>query len=73
MTRLNKNIREAVIKNAIVKSGVTAREDALITRRAKLADDVRLFAIGGGVEKEAEILATYDKIKNILIRIRTIL
>lgn len=40
MARLNSKIREAIIHKAIVKSGITSREEALITRRAKLADDV---------------------------------
>lgn len=60
MTRLNKSIREDIINNAIAASGVNTRQEALITRRAKLADDVRLFAIGGA-ERDAELNATYDK------------
>lgn len=62
MTRLNSKIRNAIISNAIVKSGVTSRKEALITRRAKLADDVRLFAIGGA-EKEKQLDAEFAKVK----------
>jgi hypothetical protein len=61
MTRLNKATREAIIENALKSSGVTTREEALITRRAKLADDVRLFAIGG-VEREAELNDVLEKV-----------
>jgi len=60
MTRLNKSIREGIINNAIAASGVNTRQDALITRRAKLADDVRLFAIGGA-GREAELNSAYNK------------
>lgn len=67
MTRLNSKIREAVINNAISKSGVVTRESALIERRIKLAEDVRLFAIGGA-EKEAEILAVFNKIKKYIAK-----
>lgn len=59
MTRLNKTIREAIINNAVEASGVNSREEALIKRRAKLADDVRLFAIGGP-ERENELNKLYD-------------
>lgn len=65
MSRLNKATREAIINKAIEKSGVLAREEALISRRAKLANDVRLFAIGGA-EKEAEIMERFEKAKEIL-------
>jgi len=61
MTRLNKSIRNSIINNAIKASGVNTRQEALIKRRAKLADDVRLFAIGGS-EREAELNAAYDKV-----------
>lgn len=60
MTRLNKTIREAIVDNALKASGVNSREEELIKRRAKLADDVRLFAIGG-VEREKELNEIYDK------------
>lgn len=62
MTRLNNKIREAIIKNAIVKSGVVAREDELIARRAKLADDVRLFAIGGA-DAEKKLDSEFEKVR----------
>lgn len=62
MTRLNKTIREGVIKNAIVASGVVARHEALITRRAKLADDVRLVSIGG-VEVEKQLDTQFAKVE----------
>jgi hypothetical protein len=65
MTRLNKTTREAIVENALKSSGVTTREEALITRRAKLADDVRLFAIGGA-EREVELLNQFRKIKDYL-------
>lgn len=65
MSRLNKATREAIINKAIEKSGVLAREDALISRRAKLANDVRLFAIGGE-GKEREIMDKFEKAKEIL-------
>jgi hypothetical protein len=63
MTRLNKSTREAIIENALDSAGVIARENALIARRAKLADDVRLFAIGGA-EREVELLNKLKKIKD---------
>lgn len=62
MTRLNKSIRESIIKNAIDASGVTSRQSELVTRRAKLADDVRLFAIGGA-EAEKKLDSEFAKIK----------
>ena len=65
MSRLNKATREAIINKAIEKSGVLAREEALISRRAKLANDVRLFAIGGE-DKEREIMEKFEKAKEIL-------
>ena len=62
MSRLNKAIREAIIDNAINASGATARHDANVIRRAKLADDVRLFSIGG-VEVEKKLDAEFAKVK----------
>lgn len=52
MSKLNKTIREAIVQNALKAAGVIEREKALVTRRAKLADDVRLFAIGGEVGEQ---------------------
>lgn len=65
MSRLNKAIREGVIKNAIEACGYNRRNEALIKRRAKLANDVRLFAIGGE-EKEKEVIEKFNRIKNYL-------
>lgn len=67
MTRLNKATRNAITENAIEKSGVVTREKTLIERRAQLAEDVRLFAIGGA-EKEAEALAAFEKIKKYIAK-----
>lgn len=62
MTRLNAKIRESVVRNALVKAGVTSREESLIARRAKLADDIRLLAIGG-IEEEAKLDAEFSRVK----------
>lgn len=62
MSRLNKSIRERIINNAIDASGVTARHDANVTRRSKLADNVRLFSIGGA-EAEKKLDAEFAKVK----------
>lgn len=59
MTRLNKTIREAIVDKALKESGVNSREEELVRRRAKLAGDVRLFAIGGA-ERERELNNLYD-------------
>ena len=60
MTRLNNKIRNAIVENAIAKSGVVAREGELIARRAKLADDVRLFSIGGA-DAEKKLDSDFEK------------
>ncbi|AFC22730.1 hypothetical protein VchM-138_0051 [Vibrio phage vB_VchM-138] len=52
MSKLNKTIREAIVQNALKAAGLIEREEALVARRAKLADDVRLFAIGGEVGEQ---------------------
>lgn len=62
MSRLNKAIREGIIKNSIDASGYSARNEALITRRAKLADEVRLLNIGG-VDVEKQLDAQFKKVK----------
>lgn len=62
MTRLNKNIREKIMRNAIDASGVTKRQADLVERRARLADDVRLFALGG-IEVEKKLDSEFKKIK----------
>ncbi|MGO2457029.1 Nmad5 family putative nucleotide modification protein [Vibrio casei] len=63
MSRLNKTIREKIINNALNASGVIERNEKLIERRAKLANDVRLFALGGE-DVEREILSKVEKIKS---------
>lgn len=65
MSRLNKAIREAIINNAIEACGYNRRNEALIKRRANLANDVRLFAIGGA-EKEKEVVDKFNKINKYL-------
>ncbi len=62
MTRLNNNIREQILANALVKSGVVERESKLRTRRADLAENCRLHAIGG-VEGEKKIRDVIEKRK----------
>lgn len=62
MTRLNNKIRNSIVENAIAKSGVVARQEDLIARRAKLADDVRLFAIGG-VDVEKKLDSELEKVE----------
>lgn len=53
MTRLNQKIREKIISNAIEQSGVIDRQENVNERRANLANDIRIRAIGGDqVEKD---------------------
>ena len=61
MSRLNKSIREGIINNAIEACGYNRRNESLIKRRANLANDVRLFAIGGE-EKEREVIEKFNRI-----------
>lgn len=62
MSKLNKTIREAIVQNALKAAGVIEREEALVARRAKLADDVRLFAIGGEAG-EQDLMRRVEQIK----------
>ena len=64
MTRINNNIREQILANALVKSGVVERESKLRTRRADLAENCRLHAVGG-VEGEKKILDVIAKRKEL--------
>lgn len=64
MSKLNKTIREAIVQNALKAAGVIDREEALVARRAKLADDVRLFAIGGEV-CEQDLKRRVEQIKTL--------
>ncbi len=65
MARLTKTMKQEILKNAIEKSGVNARTANVTKRRALLADNVRLHAIGGK-DKEKEILATEKKVQKII-------
>jgi hypothetical protein len=64
MSRLNKAVREGIINNALNAAGVITRGEKLIERRAKLADDVRIFARGGvdQMEKDAKAFAKIKKL-----------
>lgn len=62
MSQLTKQIKETILNKALEKAGVFRREEALIERRAKLAEDVRLFAIGGKSVEE-EVIAKMKKIE----------
>lgn len=47
MTRLNQTKRKQIVHNALKKAGVISRKAALKERKAKLAEDIYYYAIGG--------------------------
>lgn len=53
MTRITTVLKEAVIKNAVAKSGVAAELEAIKTKRFSWAERVRIEVVGGP-EKAAE-------------------
>ena len=65
MTRLNKQIKAKILENALTKAGVFSKDKDLAARRAKLAENVRLFAIGGKEVEDAAIKAM-EKINQFL-------
>lgn len=65
MTRLNNNIRDKILSNALGQAGVFKREATLKTRRADLAESCRLYAMGG-VENEKKLIKVVEKRKKLL-------
>lgn len=65
MTRLNNTIRQDIINNALKSAGLDKVEQEIIARRAKLAEDVRLFSIGGP-QAEKDLNAYLEKIQSIV-------
>jgi hypothetical protein len=53
MTRITAVLKDAIIKNAVAKSGVTAELEAIKTKRLSWAERVRIEVVGGP-EKAAE-------------------
>lgn len=47
MTRLNQTKRKQIVQNALKKAGVLSRKAALKERKAKLAEDIYYYALGG--------------------------
>lgn len=62
MTRLTKALREKMVIKAIETAGITEGFAGLTSRRAKLAEDVRVFSLGG-TENVARIEKAVAKIK----------
>ncbi|AGG58065.1 hypothetical protein VPAG_00029 [Vibrio phage douglas 12A4] len=60
--RLNKQIRESIVRNALIKAEVIIREEAIIDSTAELAEAVRIFHFGGK-KKIEEGLAIFEEIK----------
>lgn len=65
MTRLNKELREGIVNNAIKSAGITAREESLRARNIHLAEACRISAAGGfhAFKKTREC---YDKVNALL-------
>ena len=70
MLRLNSEIRQQIIENAIKAAGIPARQEALRVRRAAWAEAVRLDALGGPDEAKA-LDKLQAKIKTLLEPIST--
>jgi len=58
MTRINADIRDSIVANAIEKSGITAEFERLKKRRADWAEAVRVESLGGQ-EARAKINKAY--------------
>ncbi|UOL47398.1 hypothetical protein vBVpPvVp04M_00004 [Vibrio phage vB_Vp_PvVp04_M] len=65
MARLNKQVKEQILNNALKKAGVFEREAKLVQSKAKLAESVRLFAVGGKAE-ECKLVKIEKKIKDLI-------
>ena len=65
MTRLNKSIKEQIVKNAIDTAGITEQFAQLRTRRAKLAEDIRVDFLGGedGIKAIEDAVNKVNEIK----------
>lgn len=61
MTRLNKNIKDQIVVNAISKAGLYAKRDELVSLRVDWAERVRLEAMGGK-EMDEEINKLHSEI-----------
>jgi hypothetical protein len=68
MTRLTIDIREQIVENAIVKSGLPKRQAALNSKRAKWAERARVKALGGKakLEKIVKIIDEIDRLTKLL-------
>ncbi len=66
MTRLNQEIRRQIVNNAVKIAGIDEEKVTLRTRRAKLAEDVRIEGLGGAenVEKISKTAAKIEKLQN---------
>lgn len=64
MTRLTNAIREAVVKNAVAKSAYPERNNKYKLRRRELAEKIRCFAVGEGVEKLDSFQNEITKLSN---------
>lgn len=60
--RLNKQLRETIIENALKASSIEAETNALSKRSYELSDRVRLDSLGG-VEVETNMLTVEQLIK----------
>lgn len=60
MTKLTKAVKEQIIRNAVIKSGLIDEHNKIIQRRAEWANNVRLFAIGG-VDEEKKLIAINEQ------------
>lgn len=60
MTKLTRSVKEQIVKNAVIKSGLIDEHNKIIQRRAEWANNVRLFAIGG-VDEEKKLIAINEQ------------
>lgn len=60
-TYLNKELKEAIVKNALIKAGINKAQDKLTGLFNQLARDTRIFVLGGP-EKAARLDALIESI-----------
>ena len=72
MARLTLNLKEKIVLNALAKAGITAAKAEAITRRADLAESVRVSGMGGASQEKyvsdmaANIAEMQEEVKKIV-------
>lgn len=62
-TRLNAEIRDAIVANALVSSGVVAMDKTIVELYAAFTEKVRLFALSEAKTSDAALHIVYDRIQ----------